>query len=66
MNDRDISDMERIIEITKLIGLGEAQRRIYETIEINNQLVDGLLEAYHHHEQGIDLLIKYQKSLTST
>lgn len=65
MNERESEESELITElkITQLIGLGETQRRIYETLYKNNQITDDLAIAYSHHELGLNALIKYQKTL---
>jgi len=53
------------MEITQIIGLGEAQRKIYEELIRKGKLPDELEEAYRHHEQGLDTIIKYQKKVVA-
>ena len=59
--ENNISDLEKRMMITELIGLGEGQREIYDRLEkaeeINHK---SLKEAYKLHEQELRLLIKYQ------
>lgn len=59
--ERKITDEEKKMMITRLIGLGESQRRIYERLD--NQLkLEGtsLSEAYEYHQKELELLIRYQ------
>ena len=65
MGDRDSQESKLVteMEVTQLIGLGETQRRIYETLYENKQLLGDLSIAYFHHELSLDALIKYQKKL---
>ena len=56
----ELEELERKMKITRLIGLGEAQRKIYENLEKNNQLEHQLKDAYGHHEAELKSLIEYQ------
>ena len=62
MTIEKICEEEKSLMITQLIGLAEAQRNIYDKLqpEIQEEI---LAEAYKHHEQELNLLIKYQKQL---
>ena len=55
-------ELTDIIKITELIGLGETQRRIYETLNPRGKLS----EIYELHQKELDLLIKYQRELVKT
>ena len=52
---------ERLIKITEIIGLGEAQRKIYENLISQEGLDNELLDAYKNHQEELELLIKYQR-----
>ncbi len=67
MNERKESEGKLVMEmeVTQLIGLGETQRRIYDTLHENGQVTGELSIAYFHHELALDALIKYQKTFTS-
>ena len=57
-------DGNTIMSITQLIGLGEAQRRIYDALRLEKRpdlLNSDLGEVYRLHQQELELLIKYQK-----
>ena len=60
MTEGELQELKRKMKITGLIGLGEAQRTIYEELSRNNQLTDQLEEAYRHHEKELESLIEYQ------
>ena len=63
--DREITESELILKVTELIGLGETQRRIYEDIQKRGNIDGDISKAYGFHEEELQLLIKYQKTLTS-
>lgn len=56
----ELKELKKRIKITRLIGLGEAQRKIYENLEENNQLENQLRAAYALHEAELQSLIQYQ------
>lgn len=56
-----ISDEEKRMMVSQLIGLGESQRKIYERLD--NQLIlknPSLSEVYKLHQEELELLISYQ------
>jgi len=53
---------EETLDLTILIGLGEEQRRHYETLDKQGLLVGGLSDAYQLHQQSHEALIKYQRA----
>jgi len=57
-----ICEERQKIMITQLIGLAEAQRKIYDSLktqpEIENSELGG---AYKLHQKELEILIKYQK-----
>ena len=55
-------DKESMI-VTRLIGLGETQRRIYEQLGSMGPVAEELQNAYFFHQRELESLIKYQKSL---
>lgn len=61
--DRELTEGELILKVTELIGLGETQRTIYEDIQKRGYTDRDISEAYKYHEQELQLLIKYQKTL---
>jgi len=65
MNNDRLTEGKLILQATELIGLGETQRRIYEDIQKSGDMDGDILKAYRHHEEELQLLIKYQKSLVS-
>ena len=51
--------------ITELIGLGEAQRKIYDRLKSQQGDFQGRLnKAYILHQGELDLLIKYQQEIS--
>lgn len=54
-------DLTRVVRLTRLIGLGEAERRVYEHMFSLNEVEGDLVKAYRHHEEELKLLIKYQQ-----
>lgn len=58
---KKISDEEKRMMVSQLIGLGESQRKIYERLD--NQLIlknTNLSEVYKLHQEELELLIGYQ------
>lgn len=58
---KKISDEEKRMMVSQLIGLGESQRKIYERLD--NQLIlknPSLSEVYKLHQEELELLISYQ------
>jgi len=56
-----LCEEEKAVMITQLIGLAEAQRNIYDKFQDQSEVQEGrLAEAYEHHQQELELLIKYQ------
>ena len=64
--DRELIEGELILKVTELIGLGETQRIIYEDVQKRGHMDGDISEAYKYHEQELQLLIKYQKTLASS
>ena len=61
----DICEEEKIMMITKLIGLGETQREIYDELKNQSGPLKGKLnKAYVLHQGELDLLIKYQYEIS--
>lgn len=59
--EKKISDEEKRMMVSQLIGLGESQRKIYERLD--NQLIlknTNLSEVYKLHQEELELLIGYQ------
>ena len=57
-----LCDETKRMMITQLIGLGEAQRRVYEQFENEPEAHDRILrDAWEYHCKSQDALIKYQK-----
>jgi hypothetical protein len=56
-----ICDEEQRMMITELIGLGETQRRIYDSLKTQSEFQGNLKNAYEHHIKELELLIKYQE-----
>lgn len=63
MTLEELGELQNALKITRIIGLGEAQRELY------HQLFDSgeheLVDAYHLHEKELEALIKYQESRNS-
>ena len=64
MNKRNLINGEIVMKLTQLIGLEETERKIYECLENHKAINGDLLDAYRHHQEGLESLIKYQKSLS--
>ena len=62
-NLEKLSDGERIMNITQLIGLGEVQRGIYEYLESHGRLRGSLKKSYLYHQEQLELLIKYKSGM---
>ncbi len=62
-NIEEIEPDKETMIITRLIGLGETQRRIYEQLKSRGKVGEELQNAYFFHERELEALIKYQKSL---
>jgi len=63
MIEDKLSELEKNMMITELIGLAETQRQIYDRLQGQPEFKGGLIRAYHHHEKELELLIKYQKEI---
>jgi len=63
MNLAKICEETRSLIITQLIGLGEAQREIYDKLKTQQEFKDELTEAYKLHQLELELLIKYQQKI---
>jgi len=50
-------ELIRSVKLTELIGLGEAQREIYDSL---NRKEGDLLKAYELHQRELEFLIKYR------
>lgn len=61
--NQTLTDLTKSLTVTKLIGLGEAQRRIYDLFPEKD---GGLAKAYELHQKELELLIKYEKKLTES
>jgi len=56
-----LCDETKRMMITQLIGLGEVQRKIYEQFKEEPEAHNKTLkDAYEHHCESQELLIKYQ------
>ena len=67
MNDDNLGELEKNMMITELIGLGEAQRKIYDRLQNQQEFKDEkLIGAYEHHEKELNLLIQYQNMMSSS
>ena len=66
MSNERLTEGELIFKVTELSGLGETQRRIYEDVQKRGHMDGDISEAYKYHEQELQLLIKYQKTLASS
>ena len=62
MKQENLEDLTIAINITRLIGLGEEQRKIYHVLDPQKDDLD-LWNAYKLHQEELVLLIKYQNSL---
>ena len=63
MNERELDEGEIVMEVTKIIGLGESQRKIYEDLISKNCVSEELQNAYFFHQRELESLIKYQRTL---
>ena len=59
----DICEEEKVMMITKLIGLGETQREIYDRLQTDMVNDNKLKKAYELHQEELELLIKYQSEV---
>ena len=50
------------IMVTQLIGLAEAQRKIYDELKSQPEFQNELIGAYKLHQKELEFLIKYQKT----
>lgn len=63
MSEDEVGELERALIVNELIGLGEAQRKLYN--KLLRKKDDNLLNPYELHEKELQLLISYEKSLQS-
>ena len=59
MELKTICEETKSLVVTQLIGLGEVQRRIYESLNLEGELK----EAYDLHKKELELLIQYQRDI---
>jgi len=61
MNLIKICEERQKMMVTELIGLAEAQRKIYDALKIQPKVENSkFMDAYNLHVKELELLIKYQ------
>lgn len=59
----ELSDGEKVLAVTQLIGLGETQRQLYEHLDSHGKIRGNLRKSYLYHQQQLESLIKYQSGM---